>query len=223
MSSNEPHILNVPGLNNSGERHWQTLWERTRTDTSRAELGLWDQPHRNSWVTRLNAAIEASPKPVILVAHSLGCHAVAWWVALQGQSYGWPVAGTLLVAPPDIERGKEGRFATFRNLPDVFLPFPSIVVASRNDHYADFAHAAGLARGWGSFFVDAGNCGHINADSDIGEWQFGQRLLDRLIVAAKGRDQPDAPVERRAAERFLAARPLRGSDPAGPEVATVPH
>lgn len=223
MSRNAPHILTVPGLNNSGERHWQTHWERTRTDTSRAELGLWDQPHRNSWVTRLNAEIEASPKPVILVAHSLGCQAVAWWVALQGQSYGWPVAGALLVAPPDVERDKGERFATFRNLPDVFLPFPSIVVASRNDHYAEYAHAAGLARGWGSFLVDAGHCGHINADSDIGEWQFGQRLLDRLIVAAQGREQPGDAVERRAAERFLAARPVHGHDPERAERSVSSH
>lgn len=192
MSDLEPRILTVPGLGGSGPRHWQTLWEAGRPDTVRAELGDWDRPYRDTWVTRLNAAIETPPRPVILVAHSLGCLAVAWWVALRGQSYGAPVAGALLVAPPDADREAGSKFASFRDLPDVFLPFPSIVVASRTDPYAEFSHASFLARGWGSFLVDAGNCGHINADSGIGDWPFGARLLERLVFAARGRHRPEA-------------------------------
>ncbi|MBB4631664.1 RBBP9/YdeN family alpha/beta hydrolase [Sphingosinicella soli] len=192
MSDLEPRILTVPGLGGSGPRHWQTLWEARRSDTVRAELGDWDRPCLDTWVTRLNAAIETSPRPVILVAHSLGCLATAWWVALRGQAYGAPVAGALLVAPPDTDREATSRFASFHDLPDVFLPFPSIVVASRDDPYAEFSHASFLARSWGSFLVDAGHCGHINADSGIGDWPFGTRLLERLIFAAKGRLRPEA-------------------------------
>ena len=43
------------------------------------ELGMWDQPHRNTWINQLNLAIRAADRPVILAAHSLGCLAVAWW------------------------------------------------------------------------------------------------------------------------------------------------
>ena len=191
MGDLEPRILTVPGLGGSGPRHWQTLWEAARPDAARAELGDWDRPYRDTWVTRLNTAIETSPRPVILVTHSLGCLAAAWWVALRGQAYGAPVAGALLVAPPDTDREAGSKFASFRDLPDVFLPFPSIVVASRNDPYAEFSHASFLARNWGSFLVDAGHCGHINADSGIGDWPFGERLLERLLFAARGRLRPD--------------------------------
>jgi hypothetical protein len=34
---------------------------------------------------------------------------------------------------------------------------------------------------WGSPLVDAGDLGHINADSGIGEWPEGVRLLASLI------------------------------------------
>ncbi|MBL8647457.1 RBBP9/YdeN family alpha/beta hydrolase [Sphingosinicella xenopeptidilytica] len=185
-----PRVLFVPGYGNSGPRHWQTLWEQARPDAVRAELGNWDRPGRTGWVVRLDEAINAASAPIILVAHSLGCLAAAWWVAEHGQSYGKPIAGALLVAPPDCEREEGGRFDTFRGLPNVFLPFPSIVVASRSDPYAEFSWASFLARSWGSFLVDAGDCGHINADSGIGDWPFGARLLDRLIFAAKDRERP---------------------------------
>jgi predicted alpha/beta hydrolase family esterase len=100
-----PTIVTVPGLNGSGPTHWQSLWERFRGDTVRAELGMWERPHRNSWVTKLDQTIRSVQAPVVLAAHSLGCIAVAWWAALSGQPYGWPVMGALLVAPADVDRG----------------------------------------------------------------------------------------------------------------------
>lgn len=35
-----PAILTVPGLGGSGRSHWQTLWEESRPDTLRVELGM---------------------------------------------------------------------------------------------------------------------------------------------------------------------------------------
>src|SRR3546814_2327931 len=43
-----PLVLTVPGLNNSGPGHWQTIWETTRNDCERVDLGMWDRPHRRS-------------------------------------------------------------------------------------------------------------------------------------------------------------------------------
>ena len=100
----QPTVVTVPGLGGSGPSHWQSLWESSRVDTIRAELGMWHTPHRNSWVNRLDEAIRHAHAPVILVAHSLGCQAVAWWAQLSPQPYGWPVAGALLVAPADVDR-----------------------------------------------------------------------------------------------------------------------
>ena len=177
-----PTILTVPGLNGSGPSHWQTLWERFRGDTVRAELGMWTRPHRNAWVTKLDQAIRTAQAPVILAAHSLGCLAVAWWAALSGQPYGWPVMGALLVAPADVDRRDAPQQLTgFAPTPMMPLPFPSIVVASRDDPWIDLPRARSLAAQWGSHFADVGAQGHINAASGIGDWAEGQELLSRLI------------------------------------------
>ena len=130
-------ILNVPGVDNSGPAHWQTRWEQRYPWFRRVELGLWHQPDRAVWVQRLDEAIRAADQPVILVAHSLGCLAVGWWAALSGPGYREPVAGALLVAPADAERpGACGRVSGFGPVPTHPLPFPSILVASRNDRHA---------------------------------------------------------------------------------------
>ncbi len=183
-----PVVLTVPGLNNSGPDHWQTLWEQRRGDCQRVDLGRWASPNRNAWVTRLDAAIRAIDGPVILAAHSLGCITVAWWGALQNQSYGWPVTGALLVAPPDCDRAETpDSIGNFGPVPRSQLPFPSILVASRDDPYIFFERAHSMGKNWGSHFVDAGHCGHINAASDVGDWSFGQTLLDQLIDDAQMR------------------------------------
>jgi predicted alpha/beta hydrolase family esterase len=182
-----PLILTVPGLNGSGAAHWQTLWEKTRGDCIRADLGMWSAPRRNAWVTRLDQAIRTSQSPVILVAHSLGCLAVAWWAELAGQPWGWPVAGALLVAPPDVDRADSApELRSFGPSPRTMLPFPSIVVASEDDAYGSIQRSFDMARDWGSHFINIGPAGHINAASGVGYWSEGQLLLERLIGTAEG-------------------------------------
>lgn len=185
FSRQNPLVLTVPGLNNSGPGHWQTIWEATRNDCHRVELGMWDRPHRNTWVNKLNAAIRQADRPVILAAHSLGCLAVAWWAALENPPFGHPVAGALLVAPPEVDAAtQDGRLTPFGPAPKGLLPFPSIVAASRNDPYISFTRAHTLAKFWGSHCVDAGEVGHINGESGLGEWEYGQYLLNQLIAIA---------------------------------------
>lgn len=183
----QPTVLTVPGLGGSGPSHWQTLWEKSRPDTARIELGMWDRPHRNAWVTKIDQAVASARAPVILVAHSLGCVAVAWWASLSPQPYGWPVAGALLVAPADVDRaGVAPELAPFAPTPKQPLPFPSIVVASSDDPWVTLDRAHSLAVDWGSHFIDYGACGHINAASGLGHWPDGLELLDRVIAAAGG-------------------------------------
>lgn len=188
LDDTSPIILTVPGLGGSGPSHWQTLWEQSRPDTHRVELGMWESPHRNTWVTKLDQAIRQAQAPVVLAAHSLGCLAVAWWAELSSQPFGWPVAGALLVAPADVDRDDvRPELAAFKPTPTKPLPFPSIVVASSDDPWISAEKARGLAGGWGSFFVDAGPQGHLNAASGIGWWEEGQSLLDRVLDAASDR------------------------------------
>ncbi|WP_408589092.1 RBBP9/YdeN family alpha/beta hydrolase [Novosphingobium sp.] len=189
-SSGSPMILTVPGLGNSGPGHWQSLWEAILPDCHRVDLGLWDDPHRNTWVNKINLAIARAGRPVVLVAHSLGCHAVAWWAEyelrgqqrLSGEAAESPVIGALLVAPPDVEeRPLDRRLTRFAPVPGAELPFPAIVVGSRDDPYATVGQARRMARTWGARFADAGGIGHINAQSGIGPWAFGRLLLNQLL------------------------------------------
>lgn len=215
--SQQPTILTVPGLGGSGPSHWQTLWETSRPDTVRVELGMWNTPHRNAWVTKLDQAIRAAQAPVILAAHSLGCLAVAWWSELTRQPFGWPVAGALLVAPADVDRPEAPKaLRSFGPTPLTPLPFPSIVVASRDDPWIAIERAHSLAAAWGGHFVDAGAQGHLNAASGIGWWSDGQELLDRVLDAAGDRTgHPRSPGDARsilainateAAQRHYAGR-----------------
>ena len=179
-------ILTVPGLDNSGPGHWQTLWEQRIAGCHRVDLGDWSHPHRNSWVSRLGMAVHQAGGPVVLVAHSLGCLNVAWWAAMEGEAAGRLVRGALLVAPPDVDRRPaEERIAGFAPAPRGPLPFPSILVGSRDDPWSDFAAQRQLAQDWGSDLVDAGMAGHLNAASGLGHWAEGQRLLARFMPAAE--------------------------------------
>ena len=192
----EPLILLVPGLNDSGPGHWQTLWQRELPHAERVDLGMWDDPHRNTWVNQINLAVrnvsrQGAGRPVILVAHSLACHAVSWWAEYEQPDPDGPVKAALLVAPPEVEHpGIDPRLARFAPVAPRALPFPSILAASRDDPWIDFGRAKRLARIWKSRFVDAGWLGHINADSGIRDWPFGQFLLRQLTSAAEPRNQP---------------------------------
>lgn len=197
--SEPPAILLVPGINNSNAEHWQSRWEAKYPDASRVDLTQWDDPQRNVWVNRLSLAIARADRPVILVAHSLGCLAVAWWAEYERPVQGNPVVGALLVAPPDVDRpGTDPRLARFGSVPTAPLPFPAFLVASRDDPYCHFRTAIRLARDWDCRFADAGVSGHINADSGLGDWDFGERLLRQLQREHRLRHE-DADVMQRAA------------------------
>jgi predicted alpha/beta hydrolase family esterase len=182
--------LIIPGLLGSGPDHWQTRWEAVRDDCTRVDLTGWDNPRRETWVAALDGAIGGTDRP-ILVGHSLGCHAIAWWTAMAGERAGL-VAGALLVAPPDVERaGCDPRLQRFAPTCAVRLPFPTVLVASRTDRYATLDRALAMAARWNAAFVDIGDAGHINAESGLGDWPAGQDILDTLLrradpAAAKG-------------------------------------
>ena len=175
-------VLTVPGLDGSGLDHWQSRWERRLPTCERVQMGDWAYPQRAKWIERLDQAIQRSVQPVVLTAHSLGCLAVAWWAkerwSLAQQDR---VVGALLVAPADVERpGAPDQIKGFYPIPREPLPFPSLLVASRNDQYVTFAAADRIAQMWGSQLVDTGYLGHINAESGLGEWSDGLRLLASL-------------------------------------------
>lgn len=178
-------ILILPGLFSSGEGHWQTLWEAMLPNAQRVQQQDWHTPKRNDWVARLDAVISATNGPIILAAHSLGCALIAWWAeTCASMPHAARVKGALLVAPPDVERPD---FPTavqgFAPMPRRPLPFKSIVAASTDDPWCAFARAQSWANDWKAELHDIGPRGHINADSGLGDWAFGRRLLDELVRA----------------------------------------
>ncbi len=174
-------VLILPGLDNSGPRHWQSHWEELAR-CRRVDLGNWERPRLHEWVPALDRAVRASERPLVFAAHSLGCLAIAWWASLSWTgAFADKVKGALLVAPPDVDAlDASPRLRDFRPRPRLRLPFPTLLVASRDDPYARFEWSRSAAEAWGSDFVDAGAAGHINADSGLAEWPKGLRLLAGL-------------------------------------------
>ncbi|WP_454886601.1 RBBP9/YdeN family alpha/beta hydrolase [Sphingomonas oryzagri] len=180
--ADEPVELIIPGLFDSGPDHWQSHWVATRPRAVRVELGRWHEPSRDLWVAHLDRAVGRQRGPVVLVAHSLGCLAVAWWAREASAARLSKVRAALLVAPPDVDRADAHTLLQpFAPAPAGPLPFRSLLVASRNDRYVAFTRLAGLADAWGAELIDVGRLGHINAESDLGDWPQGRALLDRLV------------------------------------------
>jgi predicted alpha/beta hydrolase family esterase len=176
-------ILTLPGLNSSGAGHWQTLWEEKLPHVVRVQQSEWDTPTRAEWVATLDAAIQAAPTPVVLVAHSLGCALVAWWASEHGHAaHADKVIGALLVAPADVEQsGFPQDVVGFAPIPRLRLPFKSIVVASSDDPWCELPKAKMLAADWHARFHDIGARGHINAASNLGDWPQGRDFLIELV------------------------------------------
>jgi uncharacterized protein len=170
-------VLIVPGIDGSGPDHWQTRWEEERVDCARVEQENWHDPDPLAWIGRIDAAVSAVSGPVVLVAHSL---AVGAWGALSKRARDSRL-GAILVAPCDpAQEGAVDGIRRFALIGRGRLPFPSVLVASSNDPYASFGRGSRFAAEWGSELIDAGEAGHINAQSSLGSWVWGQRLLDRM-------------------------------------------
>jgi predicted alpha/beta hydrolase family esterase len=180
--SDDPLILIIPGTPARNPRHWPSVWEAQCSDCRSVDLGMWDDPHRNTWVNKLNIAIHRAERPVILVAHGLGCLAVAWWAEYEQPPYGNPVVGALLAAPPDVDRrSSDPRLARFGACPRKPLPFPAFLAASQDDPFCSLRTAQMLAGDWGCRFVFAGAAGHLDAQAGLGDWHFGKKLLTQLL------------------------------------------
>jgi predicted alpha/beta hydrolase family esterase len=172
-------VLVLPGYDNSGPGHWQTLWERAHPEYRRVQQRSWTAPVCSEWVTALDEAIVAAGGPVVLAAHSIG----ALTVAHHALHHARPVRGALLVAPPDADDPTFSPLVKgFRPIPRVPLPFPSIVVGSTDDWYMGPDDARALATAWGSRFVLLEKAGHINTDAGFGPWPEGERLLAELTA-----------------------------------------
>jgi uncharacterized protein len=183
MKASEADILIVPGYTNSGPNHWQTRWEQKLATARRVEQAEWAKPVKEDWVDRLVEEVNASTRPVVLVAHSLGVATVIHAIPRFKKK----VAGAFFVAPPEVENPKirPKHLMTFGPYPRDPLPFPSITVASRNDPFGSYEHADDITSAWGSLLIDAGEAGHINAESGHGPWPEGTMVFAQFLGRLK--------------------------------------
>jgi predicted alpha/beta hydrolase family esterase len=171
MRTADADLLIIPGLGGSGADHWQTRWEQKLSTACRVEQRDWNNAQRGEWVAAVTSAVREATRPVILVAHSLGVIAA---IHAARETAPW-IKGAFLVAAPSEERlaGVVEADPAFRPFPREKLAFPSVLVASRDDLYSDFAQSEALARDWGAKLIDAGAAGHLNAESGHGPWPEG--------------------------------------------------
>jgi predicted alpha/beta hydrolase family esterase len=171
--------LIVPGLNGSGAGHWQSLLADHLPHARMLSQENWECPVITDWLASIEQELERQSQGVWIVAHSLGCLLTA---NLAERTAARRIKGALLVAPCHLENVERLHpcIVNFGAMPEKRLPFPSLVVGSRNDPYMSFDGARDWASRWGSGFVDAGYAGHINIASGHGPWPEGERLFQQF-------------------------------------------
>ena len=181
MTMRESFLI-VPGLHDSDAEHWQSRWQEC-FGLPRMVQRDWNTPDIDLWAQTLERHVRELSAPVVILAHSFGCLTTAFAAARLRDKIG----GALLVAPADpVKFGLEHRMSNNG------LPFPSIVVASRNDPWITLDRANDWADRWESSFVDLGKAGHINSESGFGDWSGGWELARSLTVSPQ--PVPTAPL-----------------------------
>ena len=184
MSGNTVPIVVVPGLRDEMPAHWQSHFVRERSGCVTVPRIQGPNLPCAPWVDLLDKVIAGVEGEPILVAHSAGVMMVAHWAKRHRR----PIRGALLATPPDFESplpdGYPAMDVLQRNgwlpTPRLRLPFPSLVAASENDPLCAIDCAEGLARDWGSAFVNLGRVGHLNPAAGFGAWPRAHELVRSL-------------------------------------------
>jgi uncharacterized protein len=170
-------VVIVPGLHGSGPVHWQSWMESELPGAVRVPQADWDDPCIAPRAQAIADVLDTDPDADwIVVAHSLGCLAVAHYVQHTARQTvrRARLRGALLVTP-----ASPARFNT-RLEDSARLPFLAQTVASRNDPWLPLEEAFELSQRWGSRLIDAGPVGHLNVEAGFGPWPYGLTLLRRM-------------------------------------------
>jgi len=178
---NPVRLLVIPGLQGSGEAHWQTWLQAHFKRSLRVQQDDWNVPDLQRWSERIAQTLNKQPPgPWVAVAHSFGCLALARHIArvrsrnVETQTGG--IRAALLVAPAE-----PSRFRLEDRLPRQALGLPSTLLASDNDPWMSAASAAAWAQRWGCGFINLGEVGHINVDSGFGPLPAAKNLTEFLM------------------------------------------
>ena len=184
-AADRPLMLLVPGHNDAAARRWLADWEHQFPDAARVELGMWEKPHRNTWVNKLNLAIARANRPVVIVAEGLACLAVAWWVEYEQPGADSQIKGALLIDPPEVDRpGSDPRLAAFTSTPRTAMPFVACVLASRCRGAVALRALRMLARDWDCPFDTIAAASVVSVPSISPVQSLGQRFLSGFLAVA---------------------------------------
>lgn len=171
--------INIPGLHNSDQAHWQSHLERNFPNQFyRINQDDWDHPKCSTWINRVEEELQRfSTEECVLIGHSIGCMTIVHWF----ETYKHPIKGAIFVAPTDAEKeGFPEYISGFAPIPKNKLPFPSVVIASDDDHVTKLERAKEFAQQWGSELIVLKNAGHIETKSGFGEWKLIEEVIERL-------------------------------------------
>lgn len=177
-------FLVVPGRENAPAEHWQSHWLGAFANSSRLIQAEWSRPEVGAWTHRLDAAVDAAPRRVVLIAHSVGVATVVRWTAAQPERAHAKVAAALLVAPTNVD-DPDPSFDLVRNfgpMPLSPLPYPALILSSRDDPRVTPPQALAFAQAWGADVADVGELGHIGSAARLGLWPQGLVLLGGLLA-----------------------------------------
>jgi len=190
MAVSDYDLLMIPDWTGAGPDHWQTRWQDKLSTACMLAMGDLQKPVLSEWKDAIGGAVAGAARPVFLVAHGLGVLAAAH--AARSIQPG-KISGAMFVAPLATIDKKASRkyFAAggedltipegFHPAPDALLPFPALLVASRDDPFCAFNEAGRFARDWGVTLVDAGAAGHFDAASGFGPWPDGVMRLAAFL------------------------------------------
>ena len=180
MKISEVDILIVPGIGNSGPGHWQQRWKE-RMPTARAVVqDDWDNPDMEAWTSRLLEAVLYATRPVVLVGHSLGVHAI---VHVASRLTDTKVKGAFLVAPPDLDliAPDYPRSPASSRFPPRRFPSPPLSSDRRMMRCAARSAPRTLRSTGGLNFTMPVTSGHLNAASGHGPWPEGMLMFARFM------------------------------------------
>jgi|GEM_PF-3773228 len=154
------HVRTSLGFGEPDLKHWQCQKDN-RYPIWNPLMGIdWNTLDKAPGLNILERAILSYVKAPFIAAHILGCALLAHWRQRHELSI---LKGALLVAPADIDvphrvPAESAIFApiTLPTLSLPTLPFPSIVITSRNDRYVDISHAQIFTLVWGFEFINLG-------------------------------------------------------------------
>lgn len=180
-------FLLLPCRDNAGPEHWQSHWQAALPNMTRVQQDDWVSPKFGNWAARLDDHVARARRPVVLIAHSLGTSLIMHWARTADTSR---IAGAFMVAPSD--RGPadiwpEAADSGFAPMVLEPLPFPAMVLASRDDPYVAFDRAQTFAAAWGASLVDMGPSGHMGNAANLGIWPVGLIHLGAFLATLSSR------------------------------------